>query len=128
MAVEHTAEQAPSANEYIVHHLTFLANKEEHGIIDFSIIHWDSVFFSVVLALLFGVSFYLVARKSARNAGVPRGFQSFVELLVAKVDETVRDGFSGASSPLIAPLALTIFAWVLLFNAMDLLPVDLLPK
>ena len=127
-AVEHTAEQAPSANEYIVHHLRFLQNKEAHGIVDFSVIHWDSVFFSVVLALLFGVSFYLAARKSARNPGVPRGFQSFVEVLVAKVDETVRDGFSGASSPLIAPLSLTIFAWVLLFNAMDLLPVDLLPK
>ena len=125
-AAEHVAE-APSANEYIVHHLTFLQNKEAKGIVDFSVIHWDSVFFSVVLAILFGGSFYLAARKSRRNAGVPRGFQSFVELLVDTVNNTVKDSFHGTTQ-LIAPLALTIFAWVLLFNAMDLLPVDLLPK
>ena len=53
MAVEHAASEAPSANEYIVHHLSFLSNKEANGIVDFSVIHWDSVFFSVALAVLF---------------------------------------------------------------------------
>ena len=38
----------------------------------------------------------------------------------------MRDTFHG-SSRLIAPLALTIFCWVFLFNFMDLVPVDLLP-
>jgi F-type H+-transporting ATPase subunit a len=57
---------------------------------------------------------------------VPRKFQSFVELLVETVDKNVRDSFHHTNS-LIAPLALTIFCWVLLFNGMDLLPVDLLP-
>jgi F-type H+-transporting ATPase subunit a len=118
------AEQPTTANEYILHHLTFLSNKEPKGIVDFSVVHWDTVFFSVALALLFGGSFYLAARRA--KAGVPTGFQSFVELLVDKVNEQVTDSFHG-SSKLLAPLALTIFCWVLLFNAMDLLPVDLLP-
>ena len=47
------AEQPTTANEYIHHHLTFLSNKESTGIVDFSTIHLDSVFFSVALAILF---------------------------------------------------------------------------
>jgi F-type H+-transporting ATPase subunit a len=118
------AEAPTTANEYILHHLTFLSNKEPKGIVDFSVIHWDTVFFSVALALLFGGSFYFAARTA--KAGAPRGFQSFVELLVEKVNEQVTDSFHGTNK-LLAPLALTIFCWVLLFNAMDILPVDLLP-
>jgi len=118
------AEQPSSANEYILHHLTFLQNKDPKGILDFTVIHWDSVFFSVVLAILFGGSFYLAARKA--NAGVPTKFQNFVELVVEFVDTQVRDSLHHTNK-LIAPLALTIFCWVFLFNAMDVLPVDLLP-
>ena len=118
------AEQPATANEYILHHLTFLQNKDAHGIVDFSVIHWDSVFFSVLLAVLFAGSFYLAARKS--NAGVPGKFQNFVELVVEFIDTQVKDSFHGTTK-LIAPLALTIFCWVFLFNAMDVLPVDLLP-
>jgi F-type H+-transporting ATPase subunit a len=118
------AEQPTTANEYILHHLTFLSNKEPKGIVDFSVVHWDTVFFSVALALLFGGSFYAAARTA--NAGVPRKFQNFVELLVEFVDTQVKDSFHGTNK-LLAPLALTIFCWVFLFNAMDILPVDLLP-
>ena len=118
------AEQPTSANEYIHHHLTFLSNKEPNGIVDFSSIHLDSVFFSVVLAILFAGSFYLAARKA--TSGVPGKFQNFVELVVEFVDTQVKDSFHGTTK-LIAPLALTIFCWVFLFNAMDVLPVDLLP-
>jgi F-type H+-transporting ATPase subunit a len=118
------AEEPTSANEYILHHLTFLQNKDPKGILDFSVIHWDSVFFSVLLAILFGASFYLAARKA--NAGVPTKFQNFVELIVEFIDNQVKDSFHGTNK-LLAPLALTIFCWVFLFNAMDVLPVDLLP-
>jgi F-type H+-transporting ATPase subunit a len=118
------AEQAPSANEYILHHLTFLSNKEPKGIVDFSVIHWDTVTFSFVLAVLFGGAFYFAARTA--TAGMPGKFQNFVELLVEFVDTQVKDSFHGTNK-LLAPLALTIFCWVFLFNAMDLLPVDLLP-
>ena len=118
------AEQVPSANEYILHHLTFLSNKEPKGIVDFSVIHLDTVFFSVVLAMLFGGAFYFAARKA--NAGVPGKFQNFVELVVEFTDTQVKDSFHGTNK-LLAPLALTIFCWVFLFNVMDILPVDLLP-
>ena len=120
------AEEPTSANEYIHHHLTFLSNKESSGVLDFSTIHWDSIFFSVLLAVLFAGSFYFAARKSRSNKGVPGKFQNFVELVVEFIDEQVRDSFHGTSK-LLAPLALTIFCWVFLFNAMDILPVDLLP-
>jgi F-type H+-transporting ATPase subunit a len=92
--------------------------------VDFSVIHLDTVFFSVSLAILFAGAFYFAARGA--RAGVPRGFQSFVELVVEFVDTQVKDSFHGTST-LLAPLALTIFCWVFLFNAMDVLPVDLLP-
>jgi F-type H+-transporting ATPase subunit a len=118
-------ENAPSAGEYILHHLTFLSNKTPHGILDFSVINFDSVFFAVLLALLFGGSFYAAARKASAT-GVPGKFQLFVEVVVDFVNTQVSDTFHGTSK-LIAPLALTIFCWVFLFNAMDLLPVDLLP-
>jgi F-type H+-transporting ATPase subunit a len=125
-AVEHAAEEAPTAGEYILHHLTFLKNHEPKGIVDFSVVHWDSVFFSVLLGVLFAGSFWLAARK-ANVTGVPKGFQSFVELIIDFIDTTVKESFTHHSK-VIAPLALTIFAWVFLFNFMDLLPVDLLPK
>jgi F-type H+-transporting ATPase subunit a len=118
------AEEPTTANEYILHHLTFLSNKQPKGIVDFSVINWDTVFFSVALALLFGGSFYFAARTA--KAGVPGKFQGFVELVVDFVDTQVKDSFHGTNK-LLAPLALTIFCWVLLFNAMDILPVDLLP-
>ena len=114
------AEHAPTPSEYIVHHLANLRQGE-----GFMALHLDSVFFSVLLAVVFGGSFYMAARKS--TAGVPTKFQNFVELVVEFVDQQVRDTFSGTSK-LVAPLALTIFCWVFLFNFMDLVPVDLLPK
>ncbi len=124
MLIEHAASEAPSANEYILHHITFLTNRQAQGIIDFSVINWDSVFFSVVLAVAFGGAFYAAARKA--NAGVPSKFQNFVELIVEFINTQVGDIFHG-DSKVIAPLALTIFCWVFLFNFMDLVPVDLLP-
>jgi F-type H+-transporting ATPase subunit a len=114
------AEHAPTPNEYIVHHLTNLQYGE-----GFWTFHLDSIFWSVFLGLLFVVSFALAARKV--TAGVPGKFQNFVETLVEFVDQQVRDTFHGTSK-LIAPLALTIFCWVLLINFMDVVPVDLFPK
>ena len=118
------AEQTGGATEYIVHHETFLSNKVPHGIVDFSAINLDTVFFSVLLAVLFGGAFWLAARRA--TTGVPGKFQLFVEVLVNFIDNQVKDTFHGTSN-LIAPLALTIFCWILLFNIMDLVPVDLLP-
>jgi|SRR5271170_2338722 len=112
------------ATEYIVHHSTFLSNKTPHGIVDFTVINYDTVFFSVLLALVFFGLFWWVARRA--TTGVPGITQSLIEWLVEKVDEQVRDTFHGTNK-LIAPLGLTLFCWIFLFNFMDLVPVDLLP-
>jgi F-type H+-transporting ATPase subunit a len=116
-------QEAPSFGEYIRHHITFLSNKEQTAIVDFSVIHWDSVFWSVLLAVVFAGTFFMVARKA--TAGVPGKLQNFIEMVIEFVDGQVRESYHGASK-LIAPLALTIFCWVLLFNMMDWLPVDLM--
>jgi len=127
MLFERVAEEAPSATEYIAHHITFLTNKPARGIIDFSVVNFDSVFFSILLAVLLGGSFYLAARKASRSADrAPTGFQSFVELVVESLNNQVRDVYQGHSK-LIAPLAITVFCWVFLFNLLDLVPVDLMP-
>lgn len=118
------AAVAESPSEYISHHITFLTNRSPHGIVDFSIVNFDTVFFSVLLALVFGGLFLGVARRA--TSGVPGKLQCFIEMIVEFVDTQVRDAFSGAG-PLIAPLAITIFCWVLLFNLMDVIPIDLLP-
>ena len=122
------ASDSARIGEYIAEHLTYLTNKPQTSLINFTVINYDTVFFSVLLAVLFAGSFYWVARRASAGAvsGAPRGFQSFVELIVDWVDSQVKDVFQG-SSRLIAPLALTIFCWVYLFNFMDLVPVDLLP-
>jgi len=86
-------------------------------VVDFSVIHWDSVFFSVLLALLFAGSFFSPAHGHGRRAGQ---VQNFVESSSSS-SNPVKDSFHGTNK-LLAPLALTIFCWVFLFNAMDVLP------
>ena len=114
------AHQGPAnATEYIVHHLTNLHTGE-----GFWNLHLDSMFYSVILAVVFGGSFYLAARTA--TSGIPGSWQNFVEMMVDFVDVQVKDSYHG-SSKLIAPLALTIFCWIFLMNFMDLVPVDLLP-
>ena len=107
------------ATGYIVHHLTPLSVGE-----GFWALHLDTLFFSAVLGGLFLGFFKAVAGKA--TTGVPGLAQNFAEMLIEFVDTQVKDTFHGHSK-LIAPLALTIFCWVFLWNAMDMLPVDLLP-
>jgi F-type H+-transporting ATPase subunit a len=116
--------QAPTATEYIVHHLTHLSSAKQKVIIDFSIVNFDTVFFSV---LMLGITLWIL-RSAARRAtsGVPGKFQAFVEMLVELVEEQSKSIVHGDRT-FIAPLALTVFVWILLMNAIDLVPVDLLP-
>ena len=121
-----SAEHGPTAGEYIVHHLTHLQNKEMSGIIDFSVYNLDSIFWSILLGVV-GCFFLWRAAKSA-TAGAPGRFQAAVEILVEMVDTQAKGIIHNAESrKLVAPLALTVFVWIFLMNAMDLLPVDLLP-
>jgi F-type H+-transporting ATPase subunit a len=106
-------------SSYIQHHLTNAA--VDVGSMTF---HVDTLAWSVVLGLVFILSFRSVAKKA--TTGVPGKWQAAVELVVEFVDNTVKSTYHGQSK-LIAPLSLTIFVWVLLMNFMDLIPIDLLP-
>ncbi|MCX7205311.1 MAG: F0F1 ATP synthase subunit A [Proteobacteria bacterium] len=112
-----TEHHAPAnATEYIQHHLTF--NQAANGF------HLDTFWVSLVLGFLFVGIFAFAARKA--TSGVPGPLQNFVEMIVEMVDTQIKDAFHGKSK-VIGPFSLTIFCWVFLMNAMDFLPVDLLP-
>jgi F-type H+-transporting ATPase subunit a len=127
-----------SSTEYIQHHLTnwtfgkhpdghwgFAHSAQEATEMGFWAIHVDSMLWSILL----GAVFIFMFSRAAKNmtAGVPGGFQNFIEWVVDFVNDNVRGSFSGKND-LVAPLALTIFFWVLLMNLMDLVPVDLIPR
>jgi F-type H+-transporting ATPase subunit a len=125
MAAEGAAH-APTAGEYIVHHLQHLQNAKQKAVVDFSVINIDSMFFSITLGVLGCWLLWLAARKA--TSGKPGRFQAAVEILVEMVDAQAKGIVHNAQSrKLVAPLALTVFVWIFLMNAMDLLPVDLLP-
>ncbi len=125
-AANAAAEQGPTSGEYIIHHLTHLRNKEFKGTFDLSVVSWDSMFFSIVIGVLGCFLLWQAARKA--TSGVPGRFQAAVEILVEMVDAQAKGIVHNATSrKLVAPLALTVFVWIFLLNAMDLLPVDLLP-
>jgi F-type H+-transporting ATPase subunit a len=116
----------PTSGEYIAHHLTHLQNHKPSGPLDLSVFNWDSLFFSVVLGLVFCFIFWRCAK--AATSGVPGRFQAAVEILVEMVESQAKGIIHNAQSrKLVSPLALTVFVWIFLMNAMDLLPVDLLP-
>ncbi|MFD0966685.1 F0F1 ATP synthase subunit A [Seminibacterium arietis] len=105
---------------YIQHHLEFLKTGDS-----FWNIHLDTLLFSVLSGIIFLFFFYKISRKS--TSGVPSKLQCFVEILVGWVDDVVKENFHGPRN-VIAPLALTIFCWVFIMNAIDLVPVDFLPQ
>ena len=118
-AAEHAA---PTASEYIVHHLGHLSTRHQDKIVDFSIINMDTLFWSVAMGILGCLIMYMAARRA--TAGVPGRLQAFVEMVVEMVDDQAKSIVHGDRS-FIAPLALTIFVWVFLMNSLDFLPVDL---
>ena len=122
---------AQTSGEYIAHHLQ---NLQVCKVDDAWVwnqcagnpmaINVDSMFFSVLLGLLFILIFRGAAKKATSRK--PGKMQAFVEIVIGFVDSSVKDTFHGKSR-LIAPLALTIFVWVFFMNLMDLIPVDWLP-
>jgi F-type H+-transporting ATPase subunit a len=126
-AAEHAAGSGPTAGEYIIHHLTHLQNHKQTAIVDFSVFNLDSIFFAVLMGLV--GSFLLWRAAKSATSGVPGRFQAAVEMLVEMVDSQAKGIVHNAQSrKLVAPLALTVFVWIILMNSMDFLPVDLLPK
>jgi F-type H+-transporting ATPase subunit a len=126
------SENGQTAGEYIQHHLQHLQkdfsfnNATQQGIVDFSVFNLDSVFFSVVLGAIGCFLLWRAARKA--TSGVPGRFQAAVEILSEMVESQAKGVIHNAKSrKLISPLALTVFVWIFLMNAMDMLPVDLIP-
>jgi F-type H+-transporting ATPase subunit a len=108
-----------TTTEYIQHHLTNL-----HAGEGFWSLHLDTIFVSLAIGLIVFGTMWLATRNA--TAGVPGRLQNFIEMVVGMVDAQVKDTFHGKND-LIAPLALTIFVWIFAMNAMDVIPVDLLP-
>jgi len=126
-----------TSSEYIQHHLQnltfgktpeggwgFAHSAAEAKAMGFWAVNVDTMFWSVLLGVIFFFLFRSVARKA--NSGVPSRFESAIETIVEFVDTSVRETFHGTSR-LIAPLALTLFVWIFFMNFMDLIPVDWLP-
>ena len=119
------AAQGPNASEYIVHHLTHLKSATQTALVDWSVFHLDTLFWSITLGLL---AILILAKAAAKaTSGVPGRFQAAVEILVEMVESQSKSIVHGDRS-FIAPLALTVFVWIFFMNAMDLLPLDLVPN
>ena len=128
---------AETASGYIQHHLQnltfgrlssgdwgFAHTAEQAKEMGFWAFHVDTLGWSVALGLIFILIFRMAARKA--TSGQPGALQNFVEVMVDFVDGSVKDTFH-ARNPLIAPLAPTIFVWIFMMNAIDLIPVDWIP-
>lgn len=133
MSGENIEGHGLTASEYIQHHLHHLQknfsfeNTTQHGIVDFGVFNFDSMLYSVILGVVGCLLLWTAARKA--TSGVPGRFQAAVEILVEMVEGHAKGVIHNAKSrKLISPLALTVFVWVFLMNAMDMLPVDLLPQ
>src|SRR5665213_1289236 len=115
--------------QYIQHHLEHLTlNLKTFKIGDHSAGFWtlnlDTFIVSALIAIFMMVTLGLVARRM--TAGVPGKMQNFVEIILDFVDKTVHEVFH-TRTVFLPSLALTIFLWVFLMNATDLLPVDAVP-
>jgi F-type H+-transporting ATPase subunit a len=136
-AIMTTETETLTSSEYITHHLQNLTcgmhdghfhcahNAEEAKELGFWAVNVDTLAVSFILGLLFILLFRSVAKKAA--AGVPAGAQNFVEWIVEFIDSSVRGSFTARNS-MVAPLALTVFAWIFMMNFMDLIPIDFIPK
>jgi len=125
MSILLSAPEAPSASEYIQHHLGHFSTKHQASIVDMSILNMDTIFWSIFTGIL-GCAILLYAARRA-TSGVPGRFQAAIELLVEMVEEQSKNMIHG-NRAFIAPLALTVFVWVALMNSLDFLPVDLFSR
>jgi len=121
-SVEGGAAHAPTASEYIKHHLDHWASKHQDFVVDFSVWNLDTILLSVTMGVLGCLLMWAAARKA--TSGVPGRFQAAVEILFEMVDNQAKTIVHGDRS-FIAPLALTVFVWISLMNSMDFLPVDM---
>jgi F-type H+-transporting ATPase subunit a len=113
-----TAYQNPS--EYISHHLTFFAKPIGEG--GFWTLNLDTLIVSIVLGFV-GLGFFWWIARGA-TSGVPGKRQAFVEVIFDFITDQVKGIFHADPHKFVAPLAFTVFVWVVLMNSMDFLPAD----
>ncbi len=128
-----------ASGDYIKHHLqnlTYGQNPDtgvwelahtaaEAKAMGFMALHLDTLGISFLLGAVFLFFFYRIGQKMTTDT--PSGAQNFIESVIEFIDENVRGSFNG-KNPLVAPLALTVFIWIVLMNTMDLIPVDWVPQ
>ncbi len=113
---------------YIQHHLVHNNNTgtKQGFIVDFDVINYDSIFWAVLMGVLVLLFLWKASRRA--TSGVPGRFQAFVEMIVDMVEQQAKGIVPNEESrKFVSPLALTVFLWIVLMNALDLIPVDLLP-
>src|SRR4051794_7750580 len=120
--VETAAEHAPTAGEYIQHHIQHLTSSPQGFVVNFHTFNLDTIFWSIFAGVV-GLGFMMFAARRV-TSGVPNRFQGLFESLVEMVEDQSKSIVHGDRS-FIAPLALTVFVWVFLMNSLDFLPVDL---
>jgi len=128
MAAASDVTNATPQSHYIQHHIVHLnsTGEKQASILDFSVVNYDSVAWSLLMGLLVVFMLWRVARRA--QAGVPGRFQMMIESLIELVQNEAKSIVpSEATRRFVAPLALTIFLWVAFMNALDLIPVDLMP-
>ncbi|MBH9551618.1 F0F1 ATP synthase subunit A [Inhella gelatinilytica] len=125
-------QHAPSAGEYIQHHLQHLQKDfafqdvKQTSIVDFSLFNFDSLVFSICIGAFVLFLMWRGARQA--SSGVPGRGQAFVEMLVELVDGQAKGVIHNEQSRrFVGPVALTVFVWIFGMNFMDMLPVDFLP-
>ena len=97
------AGEISTPQEYIGHHLTHLQlDLRTFELVNahdapatFWVLNIDSMFFSLVLGVIFLVLFRSVAKSA--TSGVPGKMQAAIELVVGFVDSNVRDMYHGKS-------------------------------
>jgi F-type H+-transporting ATPase subunit a len=114
--------------QYIQHHLEHLTlNLKTFTIGEgggFWTLNLDTMIVSIAIGIIvFGTLVFIANRMRE----IPGKMQSIVEMAYEFVDKSVHEIFHHKTT-FIPALALTIFLWVFFMNAMDLLPVDLLPR
>ncbi|WNK20231.1 F0F1 ATP synthase subunit A [Halomonas piscis] len=128
-------EVAPA--EYIQHHLINLTfglhpengwsiarTAEQASDMGFWAIHLDTMGWSLGMGFLFIWLFRKVG--NAATTGVPGTLQSIIEVTFEFIENLTRSTFHNVN-PIIGPLALTLFVWILMMNTLKIIPVDYLP-
>jgi len=124
-----------TTESYISHHLTNLKcgktdvgwTCDPYAEMGFWSFHVDSLLWSVILGFVFLFVFKKATPKKGSENVAPKGLQNFAEMCIEFVEDNVQSMFGSIKNTLVAPLALTVFVWILLMNLMDLVPVDFIP-